>query len=228
MTTLSIEIENANGSVRPATINVGRVLNLGYATRDPAFMELHLAELRDHGINAPVPNPPPLIIPLTTAVLTMQSTVDVQASRTSGEVEFVVARTTEGELVLGLGSDHTDRELEIHNIGWSKQVAPNVLSPRFWSMSDLSPDLDDITMKSWVSDDGENWRPYQDAPARELIRPEQMVAACASKMGIPEDKVLDGAIIFSGTVHAVAGLEYVPYWRVSLDDKRNKRELTLA
>lgn len=226
MRRLEIEIERLDGTVVGAELAIGRVINLGYATRDPAFMEIHLAELRDQGIDAPRPAEPPLLIPLTPAVLSTSSAIEVQTPTTSGEVEFVLGRTTDGDLVLGVGSDHTDRDLERYNIGWSKQVTANVVSTRFWLLDELSPDLDEIMMKCWTSADGLTWVPYQSAPAREFLAPANMLDICARKAGTTREALLDDTVVFSGTPHSEHGLGYLPYWRVTLEDTVHGRSLT--
>lgn len=225
---LNIQIQHLDGQTETAEIEYRRILNLGYTTRDPNVMERHLQELREEGIDAPVPAQPPLIIPLTPAALSTASELEVQTGLTSGEVELVMAGASDGRVLLGVGSDHTDRALERVSIGWSKQVTPNVVGRTFWQLDELDPDLAGITMLSWVRGADSDWREYQNAPADTLLAPAKMLEACASRLGISSRAVLSDSIVFSGTVHSLSEeISYDPHWRVALRDQKNGREISL-
>ena len=44
----------------------------------------------------------------------------------------------EGLLWVGIGSDHTDREVETYNITVSKQMCEKPMAPVLWALSDVA------------------------------------------------------------------------------------------
>jgi 4-hydroxyphenylacetate 3-monooxygenase len=104
-----------------------RLVIAGYTGRDQAAVQAHIDELAHIG----VPPPPrvPMFYEIPVDLLTTGPTVVVDGAQTSGEVEPVVINSG-GRLYLGLGSDHTDREMEKHDIAASKASAPKPLADR--------------------------------------------------------------------------------------------------
>jgi hypothetical protein len=45
--------------------------------------------------------------------------------------------------------DHTDRDLGVAGIPWSKNAAPNVLGSHAWVLSEIRDHPDQITLRSW-------------------------------------------------------------------------------
>jgi hypothetical protein len=102
---------------------------------------------------------------------------------------------TEGERIyVGVGSDHTDRELERMDILKSKQVCPTVLSKNLWSYEEIKDHWDSIQIRSWAVEDGERTL-YQDSTLSTILPPEELVRLVQQRV----DGSLDGIAIFSGT-----------------------------
>ncbi|NIQ18355.1 MAG: DUF2848 domain-containing protein, partial [Candidatus Aenigmarchaeota archaeon] len=77
----------------------------------------HIEELRREGI--PPPPSVPMLFPVLSHNITTAGQIQVVGSRTSGEAEFVLLLDGEN-IFVGVGSDHTDRDLERHSIMKSK------------------------------------------------------------------------------------------------------------
>jgi len=163
----------------------------GYTGRDQAAVRQHIDELAREGIE------PPPMVPMYFAKpvwgLSMAGAMQVEGARTSGEVEFVLLMD-QGELYVGLGSDHTDRELEKLDIAKSKQVCLSMIGGRFWKYSDLEDHWDQIEMRSWVLEDGQKTL-YQETSLAAFLRPQDLL----NKLGGQGMKDLDGMPVFCGT-----------------------------
>jgi hypothetical protein len=109
------------GSGEDIAVRPGRLVIAGYTARDQDAVRAHIDELEEIGVAPPPQVPMFYEIPATLATTAPVITVD--GTRTSGEVEPVVVRRG-GRLYLGLGSDHTDREVEMRDIAESKASAP--------------------------------------------------------------------------------------------------------
>src|SRR5262249_13195925 len=105
---LRLTVREGSGS-RPLSFRVRRMLNAGYVGRAQAAGRAQLEELRREGI--PAPAQVPMLFPVLSDNITAADRIEVVGDRTSGEVEYVLLFTAE-EIFVGVGSDHTDRELE--------------------------------------------------------------------------------------------------------------------
>ena len=63
--------------------------------------------------------------------------IEVTGDNTSGEAEFIIARI-DGENWVGIGSDHTDRELEKQGITIAKQICDKPMGGDFWRYSEVA------------------------------------------------------------------------------------------
>lgn len=85
----------------------------------------------------------------------------------------------EGELLLTAACDHTDRELEVHGVAWSKNASPDVLARRAWRLADVQERLDDLALRAWVTHDGRETL-IQDGTLAELLTPATGPVYCVS------------------------------------------------
>jgi hypothetical protein len=121
----------------------------GYTGRDEAAVQHHIDELASIGIA------PPPAVPMFYGVpphlfSTTGSFSRAGGSLTSGEIEPLYVRHR-GRFYLGIGSDHTDRDLERTDIGDSKRACPKPIGARVIAVDDLEAlSLDDSTATSWV------------------------------------------------------------------------------
>ncbi|MER5185457.1 DUF2848 family protein [Streptomyces sp. NPDC002896] len=97
----------------------------GYTGRDEASVRAHIEELAAIGV--PEPDSVPAFYPMGAGLATQDGEITVGGTYTSGEVEPVLVRHG-GRLFLGVGSDHTDRDLERDSVARSKEVCPKPVS----------------------------------------------------------------------------------------------------
>jgi hypothetical protein len=199
MKRLSLEVVNQKGS-RPLEFAVKKMVNAGYVGRDRVAVQAHIEELRSAGV-APPPSVP-MVFPVLSHNITTSGPVEVLGKKTSGEVEYVLL-VDGGRVLVGVGSDHTDRELESYSIAQSKQVCRNVLSPTVWEYGEVEAVWDELLIQSWVRPDGTDEDVlYQKAPLATILSAEKIMELVESKL---VDRAKEGLVIFSGTVPILTG-----------------------
>ena len=151
-------------TVIPARIS--RLIVAGWTGRDPKAVQHHIDELAALGV-AP-PSQVPLFYRVSTSLLVQSSEIEVLGQATSGEVEPFLVKLG-GNLFLGLGSDHTDRDLETVSVAASKQACPKPVADRLWRFDDLLPHFDQLILNCEIEESGQ-WVVYQHGTL-EGIRP---------------------------------------------------------
>lgn len=194
-----------------------RVLVAGYTGRDRNEVARHIAELESFGI--PAPTSVPAFYPLNASALLLAPTAfAAPAERASGEAEPVLVRLADGELYLGVGSDHTDRVLERVSILDSKRAFPKLLARELWPLSSVEDQWDELVISSRV--DGA--RLYQHAPLRTLRHPRETLA-------LAREQMFDGPgplVLFLGTVPLLGGtFSFGGHFRAELADVATGRRL---
>lgn len=209
-------VASADGTTEEREVAVRRMYNLGSATRDASVAVHHQEEVAAAGVQIAFDVPAPRIYPIAPYALTSERVVEVHTQRSSGEVEIVLVLTG-GEVLVGVGSDHTDRDLERHSIVYSKQACPNVLAPTLWRLEDVAAHWDQCVLESWV--DGEL---YQQTPTGTFLAPEDLLDVLRSRADVPDD----GVVLFAGTIVALSGqLQFGTTWTFRLHDPVLDREL---
>ncbi|MQA82187.1 MAG: DUF2848 domain-containing protein [Streptosporangiales bacterium] len=194
------------------------VLLAGYTGRDQEAVRAHIAELADHGVAAPGTVPAVYAVPATRLVPAGHLTV--HGERTAGEAEFLIL-DDHGELLIGLCSDHTDRELEEHSVVKSKQTCDKPACPTLWEFAELEDHWDDLRLRAEVRT-GDGWAVYQEGVLGSLLTPERILAVVGDHVGSLKD-----VAVFSGTLPLVGGeFRYGPGFRATLDDPVLGRQLT--
>lgn len=195
------------GSGAAVTVDASRVVVAGYTGRDRAAVQRHIDELAEIGV-AP-PERVPMYYPMPPGTLVTDESVRVRGARTSGEAEPVII-VSGGRTYLGIGSDHTDRELEKEDIGASKRVCPKPLGPSVVEVDLASLDWDACRLRSWV--DG---TPYQEGLLRELTHPTHLLEGLTAGGA---DGPTGDVVLFGGTVPLLADtFRFGQAWRVALD-----------
>jgi len=192
-----------NGIERNVTLN--HLVVAGWTARDQATVQKHIDELAEIGV-AP-PSSVPLYYRASTLLVTQAPLVEVLGGDSSGEVEPLIIKMN-GKLCLGIGSDHTDRELEAHSVASSKQICPKPVANELWAFDDVKDHLDQIEMQSWL-DEGEGWSLYQTG-LLSVIRP---LTELIEKAELPENSAM-----LCGTFAAIGGVRNTPKFRMSLHD----------
>lgn len=215
--TFEAEVLAKDGTSTTRQIVVDRMYNLGSATRDAAVAVHHQDEVAAAGVKIAFDIPAPRIYPIAPNALTSSNRLEVHSPRTSGEVEIVLVVDADGEVLVGVGSDHTDRDLERVSIVYSKQACPNVLAPTLWPLADVADHWDQCVLESWV--DGE---PYQRTPTGTFLSPEGLLDVIRSRAEVPDG----GVVLFAGTIVALGGqLKFGEQWSFRLHDPVLDREI---
>jgi hypothetical protein len=180
----------------------------GYTGRDRAAVQHHIDELAAIGV--PEPETIPAFYPLETELLTTADVIEVDGSKSSGEVEPVLIRAN-GTYYLTIGSDHTDRERETVGIQLSKAACPKPVADTVIELGDPPAlvDWDAIVVRSWVDGDL-----YQEGPLSSML-PITEVLAEWDQIGGARDVAL---VLFGGTRPLLDGtFRYGRDWRMQLE-----------
>src|SRR4051812_29495319 len=102
----------------------GSLVIAGFTGRNRDAVAAHVDELARLGV--PEPAGIPAFYPLSPRLLSVEPEILVSSTATSGEVEPVLF-CANGSWYVGVGSDHTARDLERVDIGLSKAACPKVV-----------------------------------------------------------------------------------------------------
>ncbi len=175
---------------------VTQLVMAGWTGRDPVARDRHIAELEALGI--PRPASTPIYYPLAASRLTTASIIEASGCDSSGEVEFVLLRAG-GRLLVGVGSDHTDRKVETYSVTASKQMCDHPMAPELWAFEDVAEHWDSVVLRSFATIGGECVL-YQEGTLSAMLPPAELIAA-----GFGTD-IPDGAAMFGGTFAANGGI----------------------
>ncbi len=198
---------------RQVAVPVDTAIVAGWTGRDRAAVEEHMAELEALGV--PRPSTAPVFYRVSASRLTTAGEIESTAA-SSGEVEAVILRH-DGALYVGVGSDHTDREVETYGVAVSKQLCDKPIAAEFWRYDEVAPHWDQLTIRSWVDDD----TLYQDGTLRDLLHAEEL-----TKLADPQ--IVDGTLMFCGTSPAIGGIRPAERFRYELADPVLGRSLAGA
>lgn len=207
-----------NGDAQNAIdFEVKRILNGGFAGRNQEQVRKHIEELASLGV--PAPKETPVFYPLLPDRLTTGEEVEVIGDGNSGEVEFVIFYSEQG-LFVGLGSDHTDRDLEKTSIIKSKQAYPNVMAPNVWRYDDVIGHWDEIEMRAWLGEHKETL--YQEGRLALLMRPEELMEKARALV----EGDMTGTVLYSGTLATLEEMKFSEFFHIELFDKVRDEKLS--
>lgn len=193
MSVLKFLLIEKNGRKRPLQFQVRRLLDAGFTGRNQEMVMRHVEELKSHGVAAP--DKIPSFYPVPRELVTTDDEIEVLGTQTSGEVE-VVFLFERGAVYVGVGSDHTDRELEKISIAKSKVMCPKVVSKELWNYDEIKGDWDRITLRSWI-EEGSGKKLYQEGPLSAFLPADELIWITREHL---KDGGLEGMVFFSGTL----------------------------
>ena len=196
---MRLSIEGVEREFEPEALVV-----IGYAGLDRAAVEAHIDELAELGV--PRPASIPLFMVFPPWLITQAPSIAVAGSDTSGEAEIVVVVDGDDAFVT-VGSDHTDRVLEVVDIVASKGVCPKPVARTGWPASALQHLWDVLTLRSRIDDDVL----YQDGSAAANLHPMELVAAIPWAGQTP-----DCFVAFTGTVPVIGDIRPSTDFRAEL------------
>jgi hypothetical protein len=200
---------------------VRRVVNAGYTGRNQEAVKRHIEELKKEGI--PAPESTPTAYEVISKLVYLDDEIEVIGGRTSGEAEFVLL-CSQNDVYVGVGSDHTDRELEVASIIKSKQICPNVMGDRVWRLSKVSSHWDEMILRSWVKDPNGQKTLYQESPLAAMMTPDDIMAFVRERV---DDQRLEGLVIFSGTIPLIPeSTNFGDYFEAELTNPRTRQKLS--
>lgn len=185
----------------------------GWAGRDKAAVEEHIVELEALGV--PRPTSTPIYYRVSAARVTTAAEIESTAAA-SGEVEPVLLRTAAG-LWVGVGSDHTDREVESYSVAVSKELCAKPIASRLWPYGAVDDHWDELILRSWILENGDEVL-YQEGTLATLLPAEELMAGSNPPLEA-------GTIMFCGTLAAQGGIRPSRTFRYQLEDPVRGRSI---
>lgn len=203
-TTIDITIESKAGTqTMPVTIE--KAVIAGWTGRDAEAVEKHIVELEAVGVARPATVP--VYYRVSANRMTTAGSIEVSGGESSGEVEFAML-ASRNTLFVGVGSDHTDRQVETYNVTVSKQMCDKPLAAHFWPFDEVADHWDALTLTSWLPDG----TLYQQGSVTAMRAPQELIA------GYEAAGLADGTVMFCGTLSAIGGIRPAPGLCVELHD----------
>ena len=217
-TALDLDFITQAGGARER-VAIDRLIIAGWTGRNREKMEEHVAELEKLGVARPASFP--TFYRVAAARLTTESEIQVSGDKSSGEVEFVLLRHG-GRTWVGVGSDHTDREVETYGVTVSKQMCDKPVGPRFWALDEVADHWDQLKIRSEITEGGGSVV-YQEGTVAAMLSPDALLAALAEQGAGLFD---DGTAMMGGTLPAIGGIRSAAEFRFSLEDPVLGRSLS--
>jgi hypothetical protein len=205
---LSLEFHSQAGVVA-TQVTVAHLVIAGWTGRDRAAVEKHIRELEELGVQRPATTP--VFYRASASLLTTDQAVEIPGEASSGEVEFVLLQTG-GKLWVGVGSDHTDRQVETYNVTVSKQMCAKPIGAKFWAFDEVVGHWDSLLLRSSIEEGGASV-PYQEGGVTAMLDPRELIALYTGGGPLAED-----TLMFCGTLAARGGIRPAPRFSFEIED----------
>jgi len=181
----------------------------GWTGRDAVALEKHIVELEALGVKRPASTP--IFYRASKQRLLIIDQIEAVGGASSGEVEYVVLQYR-GKLWVGVGSDHTDRDVETYSVTVSKQMCDKPIAPVFWPFEDVADHWDKLILRSFITTDG-NRQLYQEGTLDKMLAPKDLIRRYTGG-----DNLAEGTILFGGTFSAIGGIRPAPRFDFQIVD----------
>src|SRR5258705_1825959 len=141
----------------------------GWTGRDAVALEKHIVELEALGVKRPASTP--IFYRASKQRLLITDQIEAVGNASSGEVEYVVLQYR-GKLSVGVGSDHTDREVEPYGVTVSKQMCNKPIAPLFWAFEDVADHWDKLILRSFITTGGKR-QLYHESTLGKMLAPHE-------------------------------------------------------
>lgn len=188
----------------------------GWTGRDAAGVEAHIKELEALGVRRPASCP--IFYRVAVSRLTLEAAIEVSGKDSSGEVEFALLQSG-GRLWVGVGSDHTDRQVETYGVTVSKQMCDKPFGATFWPFDDVRGHWDRLLLRSFIKEGGQSVL-YQEGAVTEFREPSNLIAAYTGGPSLPES-----TLMFCGTLPARGGVRPSELFAFELEDPVRGRKI---
>ncbi|WP_095101510.1 DUF2848 domain-containing protein [Pseudomonas sp. Irchel 3A5] len=215
MTQLTLQVAN-HGAV---VVEIDHLIIAGWAGRNSAAVEHHIAELEALGVRRPTQIP--CFYRVAASLLNSAESIQVPGKDSSGETEFVLIPSSVG-LLVGLGSDHTDRKVEAFDVTVSKQMCDKPIAATAWRFDEVKGHWDQLIMRTWRTRDGVRSL-YQEGPVTSLLAPDTLLAKLNDNASLAQ-----GTAMFCGTQPVIGELGYGEAFEMELFDPVLDRSLRHA
>jgi hypothetical protein len=204
------------GGRTPLTLPIRQAVIAGWTGRDPVKRDKHIAELEAIGIARPASTP--IYYRIAARRLTTADSIEVSGGASSGEVEFVLFGTPR-RILVGLGSDHTDRKVEAYSVTVSKQMCDKPVAAVLWDFAEVRGHWDRMILRSHASIEGARVL-YQEGTLDGMLPVAELIARGFGGGGLP-----DGCAMFGGTFAAQGGIRPASRFEFELEDPVLKRSI---
>lgn len=212
--TLSFDLNSSAGS-ETGQFSISEAVIAGWTGRDAEAVEKHIVELEKLGIQRPASTP--IFYRVAAARLTTAGEIQVVGEKSSGEVEVILVQQS-GQLWVGVGSDHTDREVETYGVTVSKQVCDKPVAPVLWPYAEVAQHWDQMILRSWA---GNKRELYQEGPVSKMLPPMDLIARYADG-----DSLTEGTLMFGGTLATLGEVQPSERFELELEDPVLNRRIT--
>src|SRR5260221_6688473 len=172
MSTYSLFVSLAGRNAEEAVVaTIEACVIAGWTGRDAVALEKHIVELEALGVKRPTSTP--IFYRASKQRLLIADQIEAVGNASSGEVEYVVLQLR-GKLWVGVGSDHTDREVETYGVTVSKQMCDKPIAPVFWAFEDIRDHWDKLILRSFITTDG-NPQLYQQGTLDKMLAPTELI-----------------------------------------------------
>jgi hypothetical protein len=203
----------------PVTAGVNDLILAGWTGRDHAAIAAHIKEMKEWGVAGPTQTP--MYYRVGASLLTTGTEIEVIGRDSSGEAEFVLFNVA-GELLLGAGSDHTDRKAEAAGITLAKQLCPKVVAPELWSFREVEPHWDALMIRAWATIGGERVL-YQEGNVTVMRHPRELIKLYTERTSL---NFGPGFAMYGGTFAAIGGIRWADEFEFALEDPVLKRSIS--
>jgi biotin operon repressor len=206
-------------SATAEAVPISDLVIAGWTGRDRDAVEKHIRELEAIGVKRP--STVPCYYRVAAARLTTAEEIEATGGESSGEVEFVLYGHPKGMLI-GVGSDHTDRKIETISVAVSKQMCDKPVSKDVWYFADVAKHWDELRLRSWAVRNGAR-KLYQEGSVTAMRTPAELIAGYTGGGKLPV-----GTAMFCGTLAAHGGVAAADRFELELEDPVLKRRIRHA
>jgi hypothetical protein len=171
-------------------------------------LEKHVRELEALGVKPPATTP--IFYEVAASRATTAAAIDVSGPASSGEIEFALLRFN-GETWVGVGSDHTDREVETYGVTVSKQMCDKPIAPVFWSFASVEGHWDQLMLRAHIYDPDGTRVLYQEGSVGHMLAPGELLAKWGNALE-------EGTLMLGGTLAARGGIRPSRRFEYELED----------
>jgi hypothetical protein len=202
--------------VPAAAVSIENLVVAGWTGRDKRAVEEHIRELEALGVKRPATTP--IFYRVAASRLTLAESIQAIGTRSSGEAELLLLQSA-GRLWLGVGSDHTDREVETYGVAVSKQMCEKPIAAQFWAFDEVQPHWDRLQLRSRIEEGGERVL-YQEGVATAFLEPQELIRGYTGGEALAEN-----TLMFCGTLAAKGGVRAAEKFVFELEDPVLRRKI---